>query len=245
MRDDMISLYRKFLDIRKLGFIKSMRKGSTGIGYTFETLLGKNEENFEIPDYKSIEIKVKRRYSKGFITLFNATPDNNFFVIQKIYDKFSYLEKKSSKYKVFMGSVNSKEVTNIGIYKFILFIDWESKCVRLLVYDKYFHLIDTSISWTFNLLKNKLYRKMKFLAIIKTDTKIENNEEYFKYSYIRFYSLKDFDTFLNLIDEGKIRITFKINVDKNSKTPGKVHDHGTGFDIHEKDLLDLYDNAKF
>ncbi len=58
-----------------MGWIESKRKGTTGIGYTFETLLGKEEESFPIPDYGSIEIKTRYRNAKFPITLFNATPD--------------------------------------------------------------------------------------------------------------------------------------------------------------------------
>ena len=36
-----------------------MRDGPGGVGYTFENLLGKAEENFPIPDFKGIEIKTK------------------------------------------------------------------------------------------------------------------------------------------------------------------------------------------
>ena len=41
------NLYQKFESIQKMGWVKSYRKGDTGIGKTFEELLGKTEENFE------------------------------------------------------------------------------------------------------------------------------------------------------------------------------------------------------
>ena len=41
MIDDLISLREKFYTIKAKGWIPSMRKGTTGIGYTFESLLGK------------------------------------------------------------------------------------------------------------------------------------------------------------------------------------------------------------
>lgn len=37
-----------------------------------------------------------------------------------------------------------------------------------------------------------------------------------------------------------IRITFKIGIFKNDPKKGKIHDHGTGFDINESNLLLLY-----
>ena len=56
------NLYSRFEDIKKMGWVKSLRKGDTGIGKTFEELLGKTEENFEFPDFEGIEIKTKRYY---------------------------------------------------------------------------------------------------------------------------------------------------------------------------------------
>ena len=88
-KKQMRDLLVEFLKIKNKGWIKSLRKGPTGIGYTFETLLGKPEETFPIADYRGIEIKVKRKYSKGTITLFNAAPDNELFITKQIYEKYS------------------------------------------------------------------------------------------------------------------------------------------------------------
>ena len=69
---DMTLLLIRYLKVKNKGWIKSLRRGPTGIGYTFETLIGKQEENLPIADFRGIEIKVKRRYSKGNITLFDT-----------------------------------------------------------------------------------------------------------------------------------------------------------------------------
>ena len=45
MSKNIIDLYRVFVKIKKLGYVKSMRDGVTGIGYTFETLINKREDN--------------------------------------------------------------------------------------------------------------------------------------------------------------------------------------------------------
>lgn len=73
----MNKLKNKFETIKKLGWIKSIRKGSTGIGATFEKLLGINENSFEIPDFDGIEIKTKRNYSNSFTSLFNYSQKVN------------------------------------------------------------------------------------------------------------------------------------------------------------------------
>ncbi len=56
--------------IKNMGYVKSLRKGPTGIGYTLETLLGIEENNISSPDLKEIELKAKRENHAGMITLF-------------------------------------------------------------------------------------------------------------------------------------------------------------------------------
>lgn len=41
------------------GWIESTAPGNAAVGITLENLLGKEKENFEIPDYNGIEIKAK------------------------------------------------------------------------------------------------------------------------------------------------------------------------------------------
>lgn len=66
-------------------------------------------------------------------------------------------------------------------------------------------------------------------------------DEYFKYISISFYQLKGFDEFINLLEKGIVRVTFKISIFKNGLRKGEMHDHGTGFDISEKDFVKLFD----
>ena len=60
-------LNSKFLSIKNQGWIETLRNCNSGIGYTFETLIGKTEENFPVPDYEGIEIKTTR-YKSNAIT---------------------------------------------------------------------------------------------------------------------------------------------------------------------------------
>ena len=83
-----------------MGLIESKRTGTTGIGYTFETLLGKKEDKNFTPDFMGIEINAKLGYSKSPLTLFNLTPYmNNNSSIQYIIDNFSYNIANPSKLK--------------------------------------------------------------------------------------------------------------------------------------------------
>lgn len=129
-------------------------------------------------------------------------------------------------------------------FKFKLELDPNKNKLYLNIYDKNNKLIDNKSYWDYYTLKEKLYRKLKYLAVIKTNKKIINNEIFFKYYQIDIYKLKSFDNFLELIKKGKIRVTFKASIHKNLEKLGMLYDHGTGFDIKEYDLFKLYTHIK-
>lgn len=70
----------EFKRIQNMGWIQSIGEGKGSAGLTLEKLLGKEKENFEIPDYLGIELKTHKRYSKSYTTLFNAAPDGNIYL---------------------------------------------------------------------------------------------------------------------------------------------------------------------
>ena len=241
MNNDIIDLLKKFQEIKKMGFVQSQRCGTTGIGYTFESLINKPEENFEMPDYNSIEIKTKHKYSKGYITLFNANPDGDIlFPIDRLLNNFGYYDKINPLYKKFNMSIYSNKWTKIGMNRRMKLKINDAK-INLLAVDYNFNNLNTEISWSFDIVKEKLERKNRILALVKAECKTINKIDYFKYYDIKFYKLKGFDQFINLIKDGTIRITFKISFFKSGKRKGQIHNHGTGFDINEKDLLKLYE----
>jgi len=61
---------KRFYNLKNKGYVKSLRRGPTGIGYTLETYLGIEENNFALPDISGVEIKAHRSNSNNLITLF-------------------------------------------------------------------------------------------------------------------------------------------------------------------------------
>lgn len=236
-------LFFKFLSIRNRGWIKSMRNGSTGIGYTFEKLLGKNEDSLPLPDYYGIEIKTMRLSSKKKIHLFCANPDGDYkYPIKRIISKIGYPNKKNPKYKNFNFTFWGNKVSRIGYYKTgKLVIDREKKKINLIINNINGTSIPVNVSWSFNLLREKLNKKMKKLAIVKAYNTIENGIEFFYYKGIDFYTIKDFDTFINLIEIGIISVSFQLNFYKNGLQEGVIKNHGTSFSIDFNNIEMLYD----
>lgn len=67
-------LLERCKEIAGKGFVQTLRPGDTGIGYTFESLLGIKPNSSEKPDYKGIEIKTSRSI-KNRNTLFSMVPN--------------------------------------------------------------------------------------------------------------------------------------------------------------------------
>lgn len=241
MIEDLISLREKFENIKAKGWIESLRKGTTGIGYTFETLIGKEEEQFPIPDYRTIEIKTRFRNSKENIGLFTAAPDGDYlFATKKIYDTYGYPDSKNPNYKVFYARINNKWRYAGKNCKFKLFTDKTNKQIRINVMDKNYTITDPEVSWSFQLIKEKIELKLKYIAIVKADTYFNFNKQYFKYYNITFYMIKSYETFIKLLENGIINITFMIGVYRSGKKEGMMNNHGIRFDIAEEDLEKLF-----
>lgn len=245
-KKEINELVKKFNIIKEKGYVKSTCNHLGGIGITFEHMIGNNENDFEIPDYKGIEIKTKRAYSKSYTGLFNCVPTGpHFHEVERLKEKYGYPDKILKSYKILNTSVYTTEKTKVGIYYYFqLKVDRVKQKIYLNIYDFNNKLIENCVYWDFDILKEKLYRKLRILAFIKAYVKKIEKQEYFKYYDLKLYELKDFDTFIKLIEKGLIRINFKIGVFRKGNKLGKIHDHGTSFSIQESNLINLYNHIK-
>jgi len=208
MITEITKLKKEFEKIKKKGYIKSSRKGPTGIGKTFEDLLEKEEDQNDTPDYCGIEIKTKLNYSPSFTKLFNATPlGKHEFEIKYLLQTYGYPHKLNKEWKVLQTSLYTKQLNNIGSkYYGILEINRLEKKIFLKIINNSLNCIEKNTYWTFDTLEKRLLKKLKYLAIVKANKRIINNEIYYHYYSLNIYTLKDFDTFLNLIEQQIIRI---------------------------------------
>lgn len=237
-------LIEKFNTIKKMGWIKQEQKDTGYIGIKLEKLLNLQNNNFEIPDFQGIEIKTKQdNCQNDYFTLFNATPyGQDFFEIKRIVNKFGYPDKDLKDKKVFNGDIIGNIVNKIGKnHYFSLKIDKLVMRIILVIYDYQFNVIDTNSYWDFKSLKEKLERKITYLALFRVKRIYMHGVPYFKYSNMEIYKLKSFSTFIDLLEKGKIKIQFKIGRFKKGKRIGEIHDRGTGFQIKTSDLIELYE----
>lgn len=236
----------RFEKIKRLGWVKEINHGYSSIGLTFEQLMGKEIDNFPIPDFFGIEVKTMNDYALENLHLFNLTPDGDYlFPIKRLLEILGCPDKNNKEMKIFYRSFNSKYFTEIGKFKEgKIFVNYQQQKVDLIVYNDKKQNININVSWSFNWLKERLMLKLQYLAIVRAFSRITNNEGYYYYHKINFYRLKDFDIFIKLIEEGIISITFKIGFYKSGRRKGQIYDHGTDFSIDIKDIHYLYDEIK-
>lgn len=244
--ESIINLTNKFLSIKKAGWHKSVRKGSTGVGITFEHLLGLQENSLEIPDFGGIEIKTKRDNSKSYTELFSCAPEGpHYHEVERLRNKYGYLDSKLRKYFVINNSIFCDIKTPVGYkYYFMLKVDKERQKLLLYIFDVHMNLLENDVYWDFDTLKEKLYRKFKFVALVNAKNKVINGEEYFYYHRLIIYKIKNFDTFIELIEKGIVNLKFKIGVFYEGKRVGQIHDRGTSFNIKGYNFNKLFDIYK-
>lgn len=235
-------LQQRFNEIRKMGWVKSKFIGKGAAGNTFESLLGKPEENSENPDFLGIEIKTRKENSSYPITLFRATPiGEQEYQIKYLLENFGSPDKKTPNKKNLGGSVCVKKKKNFSNnYQFSLKVDRLQKKIFLLVFDCNNNLIYDKAYWPFELLETKLKKKLSILCYIKVQRKFENGHIYFKYTDAEFYYLKDFESFVKLIEQSVIQINFCVYVYTKGPKIGKIYDHGTSFKIYPSSLHKLF-----
>ena len=239
---EFYDLNKRFIQIKKLGWVASLRDGPTGVGYTFESLLNKKENNFRKPDFKNIEIKTIKYLSKRKIHLFNATPEPLLFnSIYTIVKRYGYPDKDYPNYKVFNISINAVDEKQVGNNCLRLFVNRKKRKVYLLVRNIFDRSVDMDYYWSFDYLDRVLREKLTNLAIIWSCYKKEYNHDMFFYTKIDYYKYTNIENFILLIEKGLIEITFKISIFKDKERLGRIHDRGTDFSIYEKNINLLFE----
>lgn len=242
MKEKFEKLYIEFKKISEKGYIKGIYNFSSSIGRTLEHELGLEMNKECVPDYEGIEIKTRRTYSKSLITLFTAVPDGEKpLELTRIKDTYGYPCKRDRRYKALYVEAYANKLNFAGIkFQYKLEIDRESQKIYLCIYNKKGELLERQTHWSFDYLREKLTNKLQLLAIINVWPKEIDGWNYFNYYKIKFYVLKNFDTFLKLIEDGKMVLRIKIDIYYDENNYGKTYDHGCSFSISENDINELF-----
>jgi len=223
------------------GWHLSTRSSDTGIGKTFEDLLGKEEDNLDEADFFDIEIKSRRKFSSAMITLFTKSPDSPKGVNTVLREKYGYGNPKTLHATV---PSNRASFNSFSKHWFQIVVDREANEIKLLISDEDNNLVDDTVTWNFKTIEDKLEKKIKTTAIVSAEEKKESGKTYFKYVQVELMTGLTIERFLNAIEEGHMFVDIRLGVYKTGKNQGKTHDHGTGFRIKAEHLLKYADIVK-
>ena len=159
---------KKLKEIKNKKFIRSKRKGPTGIGYTLETELGIKENNVAVPDLGFAELKSHRENHTSLVTLFTfnkkAWKMDPLMAIEKYgsYDK----NNRKGMYYTITQKPNSAELL-------------------LTCNDDTIQVQHTSgeiiLQWLMDSVAEKFSQKMKNVILVSAKLELREGREYFHY----------------------------------------------------------------
>ncbi len=230
--------------IKAKNWVPSNRTHNTGIGKTYEDLLGKTEDNLPESDFHDIEVKTQREESSSFVTLFTKSPDFPRGANTILRNKFGTEVEEFENMKQIHTSVFGHQYnTYKSVYGFSFKVDRVQSRIYFSVIDLNTNeVLSNEIYYKFQTIEQKLKTKLKNLAYVSAESRHTANGEEFKYTSATLYYEPSIEKFIDLLENGYIMIDIRIGFYKNptSRTFGKTHDHGTGFRIKESDLSRLY-----
>ena len=203
-------LIKNLEKIKAKGFVTSLRKSDTGIGYTLETLLGISENNLKTPDWGVIEIKSIRRGVSNPVTLFTF---NRAVRQSEVVEKYGYIDPDGR--KALYCTVSSKP-NNQGLYTAFSSDDLTLN-----------HKDGTLIAkWKIEDLVVAFKKKMPALVMITADTRFRDDDrEAFWFDEAWFLTDPKSENFLDLLKKDGIIVDIRIHLKPNN-TP---RNHGTAF----------------
>ncbi len=222
----------KLRKIKNKGFIPSLRRGSTGIGYTFEIIFGVQENNIPIPDIGGrVEIKTIRRDSQSLITLFTFNRGVWHIDQKELIKNYGYIDEKGRyalKNTVFYGRPIPQGI-----------------CLDINENNHTIHLVDLNTQkilaiWDIYVIVGKFMTKLSRLLLVIADRKLEQGKEYFSYNEAYLLTEPSPRSFLKAFKNSLIGIDIRMHL----KETGTVRNRGTAFRIKEKDLKELYEHKR-
>ena len=216
-------------ELSEMGFVKSERTGSTGIGHTLEEWLGVSENNLPIPDLSGrVEIKATRTTTNNLITLFTFNKSVWQLTQSEVIERWGYFDEGRQRYALY-SMVSATEVNPQGL-RIILpdgsdtlsVIDAESE--------------EVLATWDIYSVVGKFMSKFERLLFVRAEPRMVGGVEEFHYLAARLLTEPNSLMFRKSFLAGKGFIDIRMHLRPN----GSVRNHGTGFRIREQDLPSFF-----
>jgi len=216
----------KFNEIKAKGFVPTMRKGPTGIGYTLETLLGIAENNDAHPDIEGAELKAHRTKGNSLITLF--TFNNKVWKMPPLeaVKKYGSLDKDGRQGLYYTMSLKPNSAG--------LFLDVQK--TEILVRHISGEVVAT---WQLKMLSDRFMQKLPALLFVSTFTEERAGVEYFHYYRAQLMKGTSPDLLADQFRAENILVDLRLH-DNGTM----ARNHGTGFRTYENKLPLLFNTIQ-
>ncbi len=207
----LTELLQMFDGIKAQGWMDTMRKGDTGVGKTFEGLLGIKENNDQKADYKGIEIKCKRAkkgVSSGKITLFQQGPQWASKIPWK--DRIRVLGRLGDNGLYSLYSQVTTKPNNLGLW------------LKVLNTGHRVHLLkneDVIGCWSFAMLEKRLLEKHSRAVFVTADCRQKKGKEQFRYHTLLYCQQPSIQVFIDRVSQGSLVFEFLMRQEKSNVTP--------------------------
>jgi len=228
--EDLNELLSHFDQVSSMGWVDSLRTGDTGIGYTFETLIGIKENNDQRADFRGIEIKCKLRKERlspsGKINLFQHGP------------RWSLPGPNRERLKV-IGAPNEKGILSCHS-QVSTTPNNRDLWVNPAQAEEVLHLfksVDSIGYWRYQSLAKRLMEKHSRAVFIKAERRSSGERVQYSYKDLLYCERPDISRFLSLVDARRIVFEFLMHLNEN----GRVRNRGYPWRlVDERDLEQLF-----
>ena len=239
--DTASELLAMLSDVSRKGFIKTMRPGDTGVGYTLETLLGIEANSKKTPDYKGIELKSSRisKASNKQTTVFSQVPNwklSNLKGSKDILNKHGRFNAEKGRDQLY----HEISCTKLNSYDLQLELkdDWE-ELRQIYVPDGDEYRKETDVIWQMDKLIERVEEKHQETMWISAETRGKRADEEFWYTSARHTTGLDPTALPILLEAGSMTVHYLIK-----RTPtGAAKDQGYLFKMAPKHLPVLFANS--
>jgi hypothetical protein len=225
-----IDIVTRLREIKAKGYVKTLRPGDTGIGYTLETLLGLRETNVIKEDltFRGVpfELKAQRKRTTSMITLFTKEPIKGSFNDKRMIEKYGYRNRRGR--KALKVTLTTRAFTPQGLK-----LEIERREGKLYITN------GTERIWYWII--EDLKPKIGNLIIVFASSSGTGREERFLYDTAFYVTGLKEECFLSLLEDGTITIDLRMHLRSN----GSVRNHGTAFRIKQlEELLTCYEKRE-
>ena len=213
-----------FARVKNLGYVRATRSGPTGVGHTFETLVGLEEDNIALPDLGEVEVKSRRVNSTSMVTLFTFNRKAWQMKPLDAVRKYGTLDKQGRQGLYF---TMARTPTSPGL---LLHVEDEFISVR--------HISGEVVAvWSLEALAQQFYKKMPALVLVSALSEVRDGVEWFNFTRAQLLTGTSPDILREQLLAGNVLVDLRLH-DKITR----ARNHGTGFRAKESQLTALFQN---